>query len=187
MEKYIFLALYAFGFFLYWILNRRTNGSNDLRGRLDRWIPFIPEFIIPYLSVFAFVPIAIILLFNTSVAIPYFLALTIAMYGALIVWYFFPARMYAPHILGKSFSERMTALWYRHDPHANGFPSSHVINATITSFYASLAFPQFSLLIWTIGVLVVFSTLFIKHHRIWDVIAGALWATTVIIIVGYLG
>ncbi len=183
MEKFLLIALYLGGLALYSFLNRRTNGSNDLRTRLDRWIPFVPEFIFPYFGVYLFVPVAVALLFETPFALPFGAALALGMYLGALAWYFFPARMYQPRILGKSFSERLAARLYRNDPHANGFPSSHVINATITSFYLSSAFPHFAILVWLVGAAIILSTILIKHHRVLDVLGGVLWAAAAIALV----
>lgn len=183
--KLILIVAYLGGLALYSLLNRRTNGVYDLRTRVDRYIPFVPAFIIPYFGIFLFIPGAIALLFETPFAVPYFASLALGVYLGAVAWYLFPARMYQPRITGESFVDRLTARLYRDDPHANGFPSSHVINSTVTSYYLSLAFPHLAVLSWLIGGAIILSTVLIKHHRVADVFGGIAWAAAAIALVSF--
>ena len=184
-EKYLLLAAYFGGLLLYGLLNTRKNAPYDLRTALDRYIPLVPAFVVAYFGIFLFLPVAVVFLFETPLAIEFLIALVIGMYLAAIFWYLFPARMYRPEITGHGVFDRIVALLYHDDPHTNGFPSSHVINSVIASFYLSIAFPQYWIYICIVGVAIALSTVFIKQHRALDVVGGVVWAAVSIALARY--
>ncbi len=184
-EKAILILLFLGGVGLYAFLNHRKV-RYYLNRALDERVPFLALFVIPYIGLFPFVILMTVFLVRTSVAMEFLVAIVLAMYTASLVWYLFPTGVRRPKLRGKYTLESVVKWVYAHDDSANAFPSSHVFTALITSYYGSLAFPEFSLVLWPIGVAIALSTVFVKQHYLADVLGGVFWVIGAIAISSYL-
>lgn len=174
-EKYIFVGCFFVGVLLFGIMNQKGGGRFNFLTPLDKYIPFQPAFSVPYLLLFPYIAYAGVVLFNTSVSLKYYAAMAFAMCSAAVVWFFFPSKMARPFVEGRNIFEKIVLKIYHGDSHANAFPSSHVFTSLITSYYLTLAFPEFEIALWAFGATIALSTVLIKQHFAVDVFAGALW------------
>ena len=153
---------------------------------LDRKIPFVEEFVLPYVSWFAFVPLGVLLLLKYDREM-YDRAVTFLMTGMtvfLLVSTLFPNMQFLrPFILPREnvFTKLIGLLWMVDTP-TNVSPSIHVFNtlAILVMIWKSRAKELKGLrlrLMWTVwGALIILSTMFIKQHSLLDVLAAFLMA-----------
>ncbi|KAJ7280238.1 hypothetical protein C8J57DRAFT_1124853 [Mycena rebaudengoi] len=58
------------------------------------------------------------------------------------------------------------------------FPSLHAGNATLEALFVSHFFPQASRIVWTYAAVLYWATMYLSHHYLIDVVAGAILAIT---------
>ena len=169
----LFLLVVVISGLLYIPLNRRK--SKYYWGSVvDRKIPLVPIFIIPYLYFFfPYMIFGFLFLLGNTAAIPFLKSFVIANIVADVIWYFFPNGVRRPKVSGAGFWRNMIKSLYKTDKYdTNGFPSSHVYYTSIISWYLISILPQYSPLFLFIGILIVISTLFTKQHYLVDVFGG---------------
>jgi membrane-associated phospholipid phosphatase len=181
------LKALLFGLFLLsiavWIALNGRAGRYDFRTRFDRMVPFVPSFTILYIGTYPLIGAACFFLFFSDYAVPYFLALSVAMYTAALSWYFFPAKSFRPQIrIGERVVKTLVIRFYDGNSHGNAFPSAHVITSSVTAYFLSLLYPPASFAFFTVAFLIALSTLFIKQHHVFDVPAGILWSVAAILV-----
>jgi membrane-associated phospholipid phosphatase len=164
---------------LYFPLNR-GRARYFFESPLDRYIPFIPQFIIPYLALVPFIVTGLIAALFTPVAPELYLALIIGVLSGSFTRYFVHSGIRQPEIRKRDFYNRLVHWLYVNDDRAHTFPSSHVLISITMSYYLAVAFPQFMFLIWTVGILIAGSTVFVKQHYIVDVLGGLAFATVAV-------
>ncbi|GGE62632.1 phosphatase PAP2 family protein [Priestia taiwanensis] len=146
---------------------------------LDATIPYIKEFIIPYLIWFPFLLICFFYFLLKDLR-TYYITMVSVILGKLVcflVYYFFQTTITRPVISDTDvFSSLVTYIYNLDDPF-NCFPSIHVL----TSAVMIIAIHQSSikritniLIIDTTAILIILSTIFVKQHAILDVVAGLL-------------
>lgn len=180
----LYTAVYLLWFRLVEALPRSSYQVIELA--LDRKIPFVEEFVLPYVSWFAFVPLGVLLLLKYDREM-YDRAVTFLMTGMtvfLLVSTLFPNMQFLrPFILPREnvFTKLIGLLWMVDTP-TNVSPSIHVFNtlAILVMIWKSRAKELKGLrlrLMWTVwGALIIFSTMFIKQHSLLDVLAAFLMA-----------
>lgn len=182
------MALYTAAYLLWFRLVEALPRSSYqvIELALDRKIPFVEEFVLPYVSWFAFVPLGVLLLLKYDREM-YDRAVTFLMTGMtvfLLVSTLFPNMQFLrPFILPRDnvFTKLIGILWTVDTP-TNVSPSIHVFNtlAILVMLWKSRAKELMDLrlrLLWTVwGALIILSTMFIKQHSLLDVIAAFLLA-----------
>ena len=180
----LYTAVYLLWFRLVEALPRSSYQVIELA--LDRKIPFVEEFVLPYVSWFAFVPLGVLLLLKYDREM-YDRAVTFLMTGMtvfLLVSTLFPNMQFLrPFILPREnvFTKLIGLLWMVDTP-TNVSPSIHVFNtlAILGMIWKSRAKELKGLrlrLMWTVwGALIILSTMFIKQHSLLDVLAAFLMA-----------
>lgn len=180
----LYTAVYLLWFRLVEALPRSSYQVIELA--LDRKIPFVEEFVLPYVSWFAFVPLGVLLLLKYDREM-YDRAVTFLMTGMtvfLLVSTLFPNMQFLrPFILPREnvFTKLIGLLWMVDAP-TNVSPSIHVFNtlAILVMIWKSRAKELKGLrlrLMWTVwGALIILSTMFIKQHSLLDVLAAFLMA-----------
>ena len=182
----LLLACAATSALMYFVVNR-GRAQHFMESPIDRRIPFIPEFIIPYLAFIPLVTLAFALAFPTPWAVPFYLALIMGTLAGTLIRFFLRWGIRQPQIRREDVYDRLIHWLYRHDDRAHTFPSSHVLISTVASYYLALMFPPYALGIWAVGALVALSTLFVKQHYVIDVLggvafaAGAIYLTSLIV------
>jgi len=179
-EKFIitvFLVLFlTLGFYYVdWhnqLMWRRGMKFYELNTSIDLAIPFIPQFIWIYILYYpvCFMPIFLIHNIDTfrRVAVSYLMEFVLA----FIVFLLYPVKMIRPVVIPDSITTKLVAILYKIDPGFNVFPSMHVANSLLVAliFYRyNKTLGKFFMLI---AVLISLSTLYIKQHYLWDVVAG---------------
>lgn len=179
--KLFLLILFLLVKGIYVPLNRRES-KYYWKTRFDDRIVLIPIFIIPYVGYFLYIPITIILLWNSKYINDYFITYIISFILAGLFWYFIPNGVKRPKIENKDIFSQLTAFIHSHDDDTNGFPSAHVFATLICSYFLTLAFPQYLILIWSINFLICASTVFTKQHYVLDIGGGIIFFLISVII-----
>lgn len=162
---------------IYAKLNHNNGNVHILVTALDKGIPFVPFFVIPYLAFYAFIFLILFwFLFNSGRL--YFLTLFSIFAGFLIcfvIYGFFQTTVPRPIIAEQNVFLQLTGLVYRLDNPYNAFPSIHVLTSSII-FLGSKRAMDFSQKISRLSrgmtVLIILSTLFLKQHTIIDLAGG---------------
>ena len=177
----IFLIIYLIWFHIIEIIPRRHYIQVILP--VDRLIPFIEVFVVPYLSWFFYVGLGITIVYLKD-RDAYDRMCTVLMIGMtvfLLVSTFLPNRQ--PLRLTQMpreniFTDMIIALWKTDTP-TNVWPSIHVFNtaavelAYLTSkndFFRKNYLFRCGTLVW--GILIIMSTVFIKQHSLFDVLSA---------------
>jgi membrane-associated phospholipid phosphatase len=146
---------------------------------LDHAIPFQPSAFIAYASLWLYVGIPAGLMPSLRDLFFYGLWIGALCITGLLCFYFWPSAVPAYDFAANGSSHAGMALLQGVDAAGNACPSLHVATATFTAVYlhrllrGTGARPLWLALnaLWL--VLIVYSTLAIKQHVVWDVVAGA--------------
>jgi membrane-associated phospholipid phosphatase len=183
--KLLWLAIAAFSIYLYVPLARRSPHFY-MASKIDKKLPLLPFFVIPYVTLYPYVLVGFAVLYATPLATAFYASVTAAALAAAIFWYFFPTGVHRPVHMPPGILTRLLKSVYGHAGLANAFPSSHVFLSFITSYYLALAFPAFALIIWIIGFVIALSTVFVKQHNVFDIVGGLAWAFGAILLAHWL-
>lgn len=179
------ILIYFFAYMIWFTYLERTVTTDftAVHSKLDKYIPFMEIFIIPYYIWFVFIFITVTYFFLTSKQDFYrccaflFIGMTIC----LIIYTIWPNGHYLREnldTLGRSnIFTRMLGRLYSFDTPTNVFPSIHVYNS-IGAMIAirkserlkNIKWLQITSLILTISICM--STVFLKQHSILDVFGG---------------
>lgn len=173
MLKVVYLVLFLIVKSIYLPLNKRRS-KYYWKLKIDDHIPFLPVFIIPYVSYFAYIGITIISLWNTRHIFAFFTTYIISYVVAGIFWYLVPNGVKRPTIIAKDPFSKLTLYIFKHDDDTNGFPSAHVFATLICSYFLLLAFPAFLPLILFMACAIIASTVLVKQHYAIDIVGGIL-------------
>lgn len=147
---------------------------------LDDLIPFCELFVFPYMFWFAYIVgmLAYTMFFDTDAfkRMMWFIMLTYT--ATLVIYIFFPTcqELRPASFERDNFLTRFMAGFYDYDTNTNVCPSLHVIGSWAVVFTAWHT-PRFRTPVWAIshgvmGVLISASTVFLKQHSLWDVVAA---------------
>lgn len=161
-----------------------------IRSPLDAQIPFVKEFVVPYLLWFLYVAYGVIYTGFHSKKDFYRLLIFLegGMSVAYIVYMFFPNALdLRPVITQNDPFSLLVRLVYATDTPTNVCPSVHVINSIAvnaalqhSSAFSSKKYRKAASHILT--VLICLSTMFIKQHSVVDVVCGIITASAFYII-----
>lgn len=161
----------------YGILNRAPRGAQSLVTDLDRHIPFIKEFIVPYILWYPFIIVCMVYfcLKDRKVYFRTLAGIILGMATSFVIFYIFQTYVPRPIIEGNDIFSRLTAKIYMSDRPYNCFPSLHVLESYlmikgIDSCSNKRKFTRFS--IYFMSILIIVSTQFVKQHVLMDVVGG---------------
>ncbi|BDI07450.1 phosphatase PAP2 family protein [Sphaerotilus microaerophilus] len=146
---------------------------------IDRWLPFQPSALWPYLSLWLYVGFAPGLMGGLRALLSYGIWVFALCLGGLACFYLLPTA--APLYTGPGTDSALYAVLRGLDAAGNACPSMHVAAACYSGVWldriwravgAPLA-PRLVTALW--GLLIVYSTLAVKQHVLLDVLAGGLW------------
>lgn len=172
------IGLYMLFIFLFLFVGNYNEGREfyNLSIFIDEKIPFNPHFVWTYILYYfvALMPVMVV------PDIKEFRR----MVGAYLMMYFmgfltfivFPVKMVRPELIGDGYSLWLLRKIYNADNGYNCFPSMHVANAYLASFFSFKFNKPYGSIVYIIAFLITISTLFIKQHYIVDLIAGILLA-----------
>lgn len=166
---------FLLGWWLYVPLNKKPY-KYVFKTPLDKYVPLIPIFILPYRCYIPMVFITLVLSWNTPFATSFLIAMNIASWSAALFWYLIPNGVIRPKIIEKDVFTRLLNSLYTKDRDTNGFPSGHVLYVSLGGSYLLQLYPQFGNFIIIFSFLVIISTLFTKQHYLVDIPGGLIWA-----------
>ncbi len=162
---------------LYIILNHGKRGAYSLMTDIDRGIPFLKIFVIPYIAwyLFLFCTFVYFCLKDREVYYKTLLSLNLGLLVCYAVYFFYQTTVPRPLLAEEDILTRMVAWVYATDQPFNCFPSIH----SLTSYlmfkgirHSHIRNKQNQLVISSIAFTIILSTLFIKQHAILDAIAA---------------
>lgn len=186
MEKYkhgIPLALYGAVYLLWFILleQRKTTDYMVVHMNIDDYIPFCEVFVVPYLLWFVYVPAVLLYLFfrNREDYWKNVVFLCTGMTVFLIISTFIPN---IHHLRLRQFPRENVFTWiigllWKTDTPTNLFPSIHVFNS-LGAHFAVISNEKLSANKWIrrgsllLCVSIIFSTMLIKQHSMFDVLTA---------------
>lgn len=196
LQRYKHIWVFSYGLiYLPWFfyLERKvTSHYYIIHSPLDKYIPFVEYFIIPYLLWFVFIA-AVVLYFFFSDTAGFYRLCTFLITGMtifLIISTIFPNGL----ALRPTTFERdnifvdMVKLLYKADTPTNVLPSIHVYNTlgVCIAIAHSDSFQKHR--IWTagsyiLGALIILATVFLKQHSVVDVMTACVMAYTMYLLV----
>lgn len=189
------IGLVPFSNLFYWTLNSTQRGVFDLTTDLDRSLPLIKIFIIPYMTLWFYLAFCYVYLCfkNRKVYYRIMITLFLCYVVAFITYYFFQTTVPRPIVTGNDVFSKLILFTYNSDAPYNCFPSIHVITAylAIKGINATNARKLIKFPVNIVGFLIIISTEFVKQHVIMDIfsaifICQALFSLTVYIQEQYL-
>ncbi|WMT38972.1 phosphatase PAP2 family protein [Paenibacillus sp. D2_2] len=173
----------------YMVLNHEGPRVYNLMTDIDAQIPFVPAFIVPYLSWYPFIIIMLIVILANSRETYYrtLIALCLGLITSYFIYYFYQTTVSRPLITGEGILYSLVRFTYITDNPFNCFPSIHVLTTylvwrgalernginIVMRFFTSFMF-----------VAIVLSTLFVKQHYLLDIAAAILIAEVLYFIIG---
>jgi membrane-associated phospholipid phosphatase len=167
---------------VYELLNSRTNDAVDLTIAVDKAIPFLSVFIIPYILWYAYLFCYLVYFCfkDTKIYIKTLILIVIAELICFVIYFFFQTTVPRPTVEGNNLFIYLVQWIYANDRPVNCFPSIHVLT-TFVIMLASLHIKNKHVLnnltIHILGTLIIISTLFVKQHVILDMI-GSMFLVT---------
>lgn len=161
-----------------------TNGR-EISTLLDKKIPFISLFIIPYIYWYPYILLGLVFILSKNRN--KYLRVLLSIYTGMIIcyffYYFFPVEIRRPYVADTNIFNKLVNMIYDSDRPVNCFPSIHVLNTYLimrfTSRQDSKAWFHYTNII---GILIILSTIFIKQHYILDGLASILLSETIVLI-----
>lgn len=166
-------------FILYFFSNIPHETMYDLSIFLDHYIPFVPVFILPYISYFALIPVTIIGVVRFSFALlrPFFMMLLGTILFSHACFWIFPTHLTVrPEICNADIFSELTKLLYSIDEPYSACPSLHANISTLCALIWWQLRHRYSGLMILWACLVIVSTVFMKQHFVVDIPAGILSA-----------
>lgn len=185
------ISLLFFQSILYYIASSipLTKAVNFLTN-LDQKIPFIPEFVYIYFSLYLlfFIYFAFFLQYFSKREIwtrlvPSFIALIII---SCLFFIFLPSSYPRPKLNPQEMnwiSYKLIKFLYRIDPPSNTTPSLHSSSSFLFALISYKISKRTGIIITIWAILIILSTLFVKQHFIADVIIGIALATSIYFII----
>ena len=166
------IVLASFG--IYKKLNERSSPGAVLMTRLDRAIPFVPAFSVPYLL---YIPYLFGIVGYGILATPYYAeiaasALAVQL-AAAAIYRIHATSVPRPAVTGNDLFSRLTKFIYRNDRPNCAFPSLHVAYAVLCGYWAAVMLPALLPAVAVFSAAVILSTVFLKQHAVIDAFGGA--------------
>ena len=162
---------------IYGLLNHPGEHVVQLVTGFDRWTPFVPVFVLPYLLWYLYVPAVLVgLAFKDKIA--YYRTL-LALCGGLVLSYLvyalFQTTVPRPEgLTDTGILNRLVGWVYAHDRPFNCFPSIHVVTSYLMWRSARVFRPGVRGACMIMSMLIILSTLLLKQHVLADVAGGIL-------------
>ena len=174
--------------YIFTLIQRNSTFTYSLVTDIDRNIPFLKIFILPYISWYGFVWIVPVYFYFKDRKIYYstLITYTITVSICCIIYSVFQTEVPRPELIGNDVLTNIINVIYSNDKPVNCFPSIHVLSSFIMIKAVSQSKKKNifnSLVIVTLGTLIIMSTQFVKQHVILDLIFAILLGNIVFNIV----
>jgi membrane-associated phospholipid phosphatase len=171
---------------IYIHLNQADGIAYNLVTDLDRQIPFLKGFVVPYLSWYGFLLVGFLYLVYKDRR-NYYITLVEFVIGLLIcygVYAIYQTTVPRPELTGNDdWLLRMVEWVYGSDQPFNCFPSTHVL----TSYLMMRAYlrtnqisTHYKIIVTVMSLLIIVSTQFVKQHVLLDIVGAVLVAEGVV-------
>lgn len=186
----LFLLTIPFLHIFYEVLNERGGNAVLLYTQLDGSIPFVKEFVIPYIGWYFFM-IGYLVYFcfkDKKLFFKTLITINIGMIICYVVYYFYQTTVPRPFLLGDDIFTFLVKMIYAKDQPYNCFPSIHVLTTYAIMLYMyrsnikSLFHRYF---VYGFGVAIIASTVFLKQHSVWDGFASIVMVHILYHVVSY--
>ncbi|NQX61447.1 phosphatase PAP2 family protein [Paenibacillus qinlingensis] len=173
---------------IYIQLNQDNGTAYSLMTDLDRQIPFIKGFVVPYLFWYVFLAVGFLYLAYRDRS-NYFQTLVEFIIGLLLcysVYAIYQTTVPRPDISGSDWLLQTVQWVYRSDQPFNCFPSTHVLTAYLMmrSYLRSVPIAlRYKMIAAGMSILIIVSTLFVKQHVLMDIVGAVLVAEGVVYVV----
>lgn len=144
--------------------------------RIDDWIPFWPSAFYLYASLWVYTSLVPALQPNFPRLLLYGVGIGMLCFSGLVFFFFFPTAV--PYASADWFNDPALVVLRKIDMTGNACPSLHVASAIFTAIclhrqLTSMRCPTWlKKTSWVWCAFIVYSTLAIKQHVLWDAIAG---------------
>ncbi|WP_191565504.1 phosphatase PAP2 family protein [Metabacillus idriensis] len=176
---------------LYEYLNEYQQEAVNISTAFDSIIPFTPVFILPYMIWYLYMFGFLIYFWWKSPDVYWktIIAITIGELVCFIIYFFFQTTVPRPQITGDTILLQLVSVIYNTDEPFNCFPSIHVLTTMIimlasTHIKGTGKFQSY--ITQMTGILIILSTLFVKQHVIYDVVASVVLSAGLWVVVFYL-
>lgn len=164
---------------LYSILDNPGRGAFNLQTSIDRAIPFLKIFIIPYIAWYPYILLSLLFLCIKDRKTYYktLMSLQLGLIFCYIIYFFFQTTVPRPEIYSRDILSKLVLFIYRTDKPYNCFPSIHVLSCIILVRGALKNYRRSAVsivLITLISSLIIVSTLLVKQHVILDILSAML-------------
>ncbi|MFD9625273.1 phosphatase PAP2 family protein [Peribacillus muralis] len=176
---------------IYSIINQSSGHAVDVTTIIDGEIPFIKEFVVPYLLWYPYI-YGLLIYYCFVDRKNYFVALGSLVSGKLIcflVYCLWQSTVPRPEVVGNDIFAHLMRVVYSHDQPVNCLPSIHVLTTFIMMIIVHKRKEQHKweyIGVTAMGTLIIFSTLFTKQHAVLDVLSGILLACGVYAAIQYM-
>ncbi|MBU3180434.1 phosphatase PAP2 family protein [Clostridium psychrophilum] len=174
----VLIGCIPFSNLFYWKLNNTQRGIYNISTSLDRFLPLIKIFIIPYMSLWFFLAFCFVYLCfkNKKVYYETMITLCLCYVVAFITYYFFQTTVPRPMVTGNDVFTKLILFTYHSDEPFNCFPSIHVITSylAVKGINSTTARKTVKIPVNVIGFLIIISTEFVKQHVIMDILFALL-------------
>lgn len=160
---------------IYLPLNRYNVNTNIIKFSLDDKIPFVPQFIIPYILYYPLPFFVVLYSFRYNKVKQTTLAFIFVYLMSYAIFILYPTSVMRPLIITTSdiFSQAVKKL-YEIDKPYNALPSIHNGISVLSLLILFTLNRKIGMISAPFILLIILSTLLIKQHYIIDVIAGAI-------------
>lgn len=157
----------------YWLSHQETN--RHFMTSLDKYIPTIPIFIIPYFMatiIYTLFPLFIYFTSGWDKTKPVILALTIANTLGFLFYAFWNTSVVREAITGTGFFDNMLRWLHSTDRPSAAFPSGHVYSTIVVGYFCMEYFPKSRPYVLIFVLLVIIATVVLKQHYLPDILGG---------------
>nr|WP_204616248.1 phosphatase PAP2 family protein [Desulforadius tongensis] len=174
----------------YALLNNSARGAHSMITEIDKAIPFLKIFILPYIIWYPFIFFTLfyLCLRDKKIYFHTLAALNLGLIICYIIYYTYQTTVPRPEVAGKDLLALLVMYIYSSDQPFNCFPSIHCLtsflmikginNSTVKNTFNT------TIISFTAAVIIL-STLFVKQHVILDVISAILLGDLVFRLVHY--
>ncbi len=163
----------------YLLLNNPYRGVHSLVTDIDRSLPFLSIFILPYSGwyIFIFATLTYLCLRDRKTYYNALASINISLIICYLIYFFYQTTVPRPALAGNDFFTQMVTWVYTKDQPFNCFPSIHcllsyLMMAAINT--SKIKNKKNSFIICSIALLIILSTLFVKQHVLLDALAAML-------------